>query len=76
MAVQDRIGQQAQRCVVPPHSPDFNANEKASARPKAMLRKAGERTVSGLWSRIGALVDIFQPCECANYLSCCGYDPD
>ncbi len=31
------------------------------SRLKAMLRKAGERTVSGLWDLIGKLVDIFQP---------------
>jgi glucose-1-phosphate thymidylyltransferase len=41
-----------------------------------MLRKLGERTVSGLWNRIGSLVDIFRPAECVNYFSACGYDPD
>jgi hypothetical protein len=41
-----------------------------------MLRKIGERTVSGLWSRIRFLVDIFQPAECANYFIACKYDPD
>ncbi|MFD1104040.1 IS630 family transposase, partial [Sphingobium olei] len=34
---------------LPPYSPDFNPIEKAFARLKAMLRTAGERTVSGLW---------------------------
>jgi hypothetical protein len=34
---------------LPPYSPDFNPIEKAFSRFKAMLRKAGERTVSGLW---------------------------
>ena len=61
---------------LPPYSPDFNPIEKAFSRLKAMLRKAGERTVSGLWSLIGNLVDLFQPQECANYFSSCGYDPD
>ena len=61
---------------LPPYSPDFNPIEKAFARLKAMLRKAAERTVSGLWDLIGKLVDIFQPTECANYFSSCGYDPD
>ena len=41
-----------------------------------MLRKAEERTVFGLWSLIGKLIDLFQPQECANYFSSCGYDPD
>ncbi|MYL99554.1 IS630 family transposase [Novosphingobium sp. FGD1] len=61
---------------LPPYSPDFNPIEKAFSRLKAMLRKAGERTVSGLWSLIGKLVDIFQPQECANYFKSCGYEPE
>lgn len=61
---------------LPPYSPDFNPIEKAFARLKAMLRKAGERTVTGLWNLIGKLVDIFLPDECANYFSSCGYDPE
>jgi transposase len=61
---------------LPPYSPDFNPIEKAFARLKAMLRKAAERTVSGLWDLIGKLVDIFNPDECANYFISCGYDPD
>jgi transposase len=66
----------ARLLFLPPYRPDFNPIEKAFARLKAMLRKAGERTVSGLWSLIGKLVDLFQPRECANYFSSCGYDPD
>ena len=57
-------------------SPDFNPIEKAFSKLKAMLRKASERTVTGLWDLIGRLVDLFQPTECANYFSSCGYDPD
>ena len=66
----------ARLLFLPPYSPDFNPIEKAFARLKAMLRKAGERTVSGLWALIGKLVDLFQPQECANYFSSCGYEPD
>ena len=66
----------ARLMFLPPYSPDFNPIEKAFARLKAMLRKAGERTVSGLWSLIGKLVDLLEPQECANYFSSCGYDPD
>ena len=61
---------------LPPYSPDFNPIEKAFSRLKAMLRKAGERTVSGLWDLIGKLVDIFKPDECANYFRSCGYGPE
>jgi transposase len=61
---------------LPPYSPDFNPIEKAFSRLKAMLSKAGERTVSGLWRLIGKLVDILKPDECANYFTSCGYNPD
>ena len=61
---------------LPPYSPDFNPIEKAFAKLKALLRKAAERTVDGLWRAIGPFVDAFTPAECANYFSACGYDPD
>ena len=32
---------------------------RAFAKLKALLRKAAERTVDGLWRRIGSLVDPF-----------------
>jgi transposase len=62
-------------CFLPPYSPGFNTIEKAFSRLKAILRKAGERTVSGLWRLIGKLFDIFQPDECTNYDGSYGYDP-
>ena len=61
---------------LPPHSPDLNPIENAFARLKAMLRKAAERTVDGLWSAIGHIVETFSPPECANYFAAAGYDPD
>ena len=61
---------------LPPYSPDFNPIEKAFSKLKAMLRKIGERTVNGLWDLIGRPVDIFQPHECANYFTSCGYEPE
>jgi transposase len=61
--------------VLPPYSPDFNPIEKAFSRHKAMLRKAGKRTVRRLWDLIGTLVHIFQPDKCANYFRSCGYGP-
>jgi transposase len=66
----------AKLLFLPPYSPDFNPIEKAFAKLKALLRKAGERTVSGLWDLIGKLVELFKPQECANYFGSCGYDPD
>jgi transposase len=66
----------ARLLFLPPYSPDFNPIENAFARLKAMLRKAAERTVDGLWSAIGRIVETFSPAECANYFAAAGYDPD
>jgi transposase len=59
---------------LPPYSPDFNPIENAFAKLKALLRKAAERTIGGLWHAIGRLIDLFTPNECANYLANAGYD--
>ena len=58
---------------LPPYSPDLNPIEQAFAKLKALLRKAAERTVDGLWNAIGQLLDLFPPTECANYLANSGY---
>jgi transposase len=59
---------------LPPYSPDFNPIENAFAKLKALLRKAAERTVAGLWDAIGRLLDLFTPSECVNYFAAAGYD--
>ena len=64
----------ARLLYLPPYSPDFNPIENAFAKLKALLRKAAERTVEGLWTTIGQLLDAFTPEECANYLAAAGYD--
>jgi transposase len=61
---------------LPPYSPDFNPIENAFSKLKALLRKAAERTVDGLWSRIGALLPTFTPQECGNFFAAAGYEPD
>jgi transposase len=61
---------------LPPYSPDFNPIENAFAKLKALLRAAAERTVDGLWSTIGDLIDRFTPDECANYFAAAGYEPE
>jgi transposase len=66
----------AKLVFLPPYSPDFNPIENAFAKLKALLRKAAERTVEGLWRTIGTLLDQFSPQECANYFAAAGYDPD
>ena len=66
----------AQLLFLPPYSPDFNPIEMAFSKLKALLRKAAERTVEGLWSAIGHLIDTVTPDECANFFAAAGYDPD
>jgi transposase len=61
---------------LPPYSPDFNPIENAFAKLKALLRKAAERTVEGLWIAIGELIDLFSNKECRNFFTAAGYDAD
>ena len=61
---------------LPPYSPDFNPIENAFSKLKALLRKAAERTIDGLWNRIGDVLDLFTPQDCANFFAAAGYDPD
>ena len=63
----------ARLLFLPPYSPDLNPIEQVFAKLKTSLRKAEERTVDGLWQRIGSLLDAFTPGECANYLQNAGY---
>jgi transposase len=63
----------ARLLYLPPYSPDFNPIEQLFAKLKALLRKAAERSVKGLWHRIACLLDKFQPDECANYFRNSGY---
>jgi transposase len=64
----------AKLLYLPPYSPDLNPIENAFAKLKALLRRAAERTVEGLWCLIGKLIDTFSPHECANYFAAAGYD--
>lgn len=58
---------------LPPYSPDLNPIENAFAKLKALLRKAAERTINGLWRVIGELLDCFSPQECRSYIENAGY---
>jgi transposase len=66
----------ARLLYLPPYSPDFNPIENAFAKLKAMLRKAAERSLDGLWNAIGRIIDTFTPDECTNYFAAAGYDPN
>ena len=63
----------ARLIFLPPYSPDLNPIELAFAKLKEMLRKAAERSVDDLWTRIGDLLDSFSPVECRNYFRHAGY---
>lgn len=58
---------------LPPYSPDLNPIEQAIAKLKSHLRKAQERSIDALCQRIGKLLDLFHPVECANFLVNSGY---
>jgi transposase len=73
-AVRDAIDAAgAQFFLLPPYSPDMNPIEMVFSKLKTLLRQAPERTVEGLWRRIGTLLDQFTPGECANYFRAAGY---
>lgn len=63
----------AKLAYLPPYSPDFNPIEQVFAKLKALLRRAGARSVPVLWDTIGQLLDAFSPAECARYIAHCGY---
>ena len=65
----------AQIVFLPAYSPDLNPIEMAFAKLKALLRKAAERTVDGLWNKTGELLELFSPAECFNYIRHAGYGP-
>ena len=43
----------AKLLFLPPYSPDLNPIEQAFAKLKTLLSKADERTIDGIWQRIG-----------------------
>jgi transposase len=74
--VRERIEAAGARLLyLPPYSPDFNPIEKMFSKLKALLRKAAERTVEGLWNAIADCIPLVTPPECANYFEAAGYDP-
>lgn len=59
--------------LLPPYSPDLNPIELAFSELKSLLRRAGKRTVDGLWEFLGGALDAFAPQDCLNYTGHCGY---
>lgn len=58
---------------LPPYSPDLNPIEQLFAKIKHLLRQAQERDPEALWRKLGELLDLISPKECANYLRNSGY---
>ena len=58
---------------LPPYSPNFNPIELSFAKLKTILRAARCRTVTHLWTTIGAALARCEPKECRNYSRHCGY---
>ena len=59
---------------LPPYSPDLSPIEMVFAKLKTLLRKADERSIAAVWHRIGELLGLFAPEECANHIRHAGYD--
>jgi len=58
---------------LPPYSPDLNPIEQLFSKLKHLMRKAQPRTVEATWRKVGELLDLVSPKECANYLVNSGY---
>jgi transposase len=58
---------------LPPYSPDLNPIEQLFAKLKHLMRKAQERTHEATWRKVGHVLDMVSPTECANYFRNSGY---
>jgi len=58
---------------LPPYSPDLNPIEQLFAKVKHWMRSAEERDHEATWRRVGNLLELVSPAECANYLRNAGY---
>ena len=66
----------ARLLYLPPYSPDFNPIEMAFSKFKAILRKAAERTLEGLWDAVADAIRAFTPEDCRNFFAAAGYGLD
>ena len=58
---------------LPKYSPDLNPIEQVFAKLKHLLRDAQPRDVDATWRKVGELLHLFSPGECANYFRNSGY---
>ena len=59
---------------LPAYSPDLNPIEQVFSKLKALLRKAAERTIPGLWRRIRTILRTVSEMECLNFFRHAGYE--
>jgi transposase len=59
---------------LPAYSPDLNPIEQVFSKLKALLRKAAERTIPGLWRRIRTILRTVSETECLNFFRHAGYE--
>jgi transposase len=59
--------------VLPPDSPDLNPIEQLFSKLKHLTRAGEPRTIEATWRRVGHVLDLVAPDECANYLTNSGY---
>jgi transposase len=64
----------AELMYLPPYSPGLNPIELLFSKLKTKLRSAAARTIEAVEAKLAALLDCFQPNECANYFHHCGYE--
>jgi transposase len=59
---------------LPAYSPDLNPIEQVFSKLKALLRKAAERTIPGLWRKIRSILRAVTKKECKNFFRHAGYE--
>jgi transposase len=64
----------AMAIYLPAYSPDFNPIEQVFSKLKAILRRAAERTIPGLWRRIRSILRTVSKKECLNFSRRVGYE--
>ena len=64
----------AMAIYLPAYSPDLNPIEQVFSKLKALLRKAAERTIPGLWRKIRSILRAVTKKECINFFRRAGYE--
>jgi transposase len=64
----------AMAIYLPAYSPDLNPIEQVFSKLKALLRKAAERTIPGLWRKIRSILRAVTKKECINFFRHAGYE--